>query len=95
MLRYLCDRCGKELNNHAGRYMLKAELFAAKTLIVFTEKDRHRDFRREITELIRQMESMNPDELCDDVYATYQFDLCKPCRDKVYQQFKNLLPLAP
>jgi hypothetical protein len=93
MLVYVCDRCGEEIKNDASRYTLKTELFAAKTPIVFTEKDRTRNFRKEIEDLIRQMETMNPDELCDEVYITYQFDLCKPCRDKMYRQFKGSLPL--
>ena len=94
MLIYLCDRCAQEIKNGVGRYTLNAELFAAKTPIVFTEQDRNRNFRKEIDELIHQMESMNPDELCDEVYVTYQFDLCKPCRDKIYRGFKSSLPLS-
>jgi|WetSurMetagenome_2_1015567.scaffolds.fasta_scaffold1539370_1 hypothetical protein len=94
MLRYTCDRCGQEITGKTGRYSLNAQLFAAKTPIVFTEKDRHRNFRQEIADLIQQMEHMNPDELNDDVYISYQFDLCKQCRDKLYQEYKRLLPLS-
>ncbi|MFB3895743.1 MAG: hypothetical protein ACE14V_05515 [bacterium] len=94
MLIYLCDRCGREIPNDTGRYTLKSELFASKTPIVYTEKDRNRNYRKEIAELIQQMEHMNPDELNDEVYVSYQFDLCKPCRDQLYQEYKRLLPLS-
>jgi len=94
MLVYVCDRCGQEIKNAGTRYTFKAELYAAKTPVVFTEEDRHRNFRKEIEELIQQMETMNPDELNDEVYINYQFDLCKPCRDLLYQQFKGSRPLS-
>lgn len=94
MLVYLCDRCGQEIKNAGARYTFKAELYAAKTPVVFTEEDRHRNFRQEIEDLIQQMESMNPDELNDDVYVNYQFDLCKSCRDTIYQKYKESQPLS-
>ncbi|MCX7918265.1 MAG: hypothetical protein N3A72_01400 [bacterium] len=94
MLIYLCDSCGEEIKQSGTRYTFKAELYAAKTPVVFTEEDRHRDFRKEIEQLIQQMETMNPEELNDEVYIHYQFDLCKSCRDKLYQRFKSAQPLS-
>lgn len=93
MIQYFCDKCGMEICQPSTRYTLNLELFAARENLFFTEADLKKDHRAEMDELIRQMEKMDSDELNDEVYVKYEFDLCGSCRKQIYWQFQRELPL--
>ena len=38
--------------------------------------------------LIQEMQNMDPKQLEREVYARYEFDLCKVCRDQLLEQFE-------
>ena len=82
-----------EIRQPATRYSLKMELFAARENLYFTEADLKKDHRAEMDALIRRMEQMDSDELNDEVYVKYEFDLCGLCRKQIYGQFQERLPL--
>ena len=93
MIQYLCDSCGKEIRQIHARFTLKMELFAARDNLYFTEADLQKDLRAELEKLIRQMEQMDPDQLTDEVYVRYEFDVCSECRKQLYKQLQQRLPL--
>ena len=93
MIQYLCDRCGQEIPQTQTRFSLKMELFASKENLYFSESDLQKDLRAEMNELIRQMEQMDSEQLNDEVYVKYEFDVCGSCRKQLYFQFRQRLPL--
>jgi len=83
MLHYSCDLCGKELLvNEDVRYVAKIEVYAAYDPLEITEEDLEKDHLEEISKLIKQMEHMDPQELEDQVYKCFRFDLCPDCHKK-------------
>ena len=93
MIQYLCDRCGMEIPQTQTRFSLKMELFASQENLYFSESDLQKDLRAEMDELIRQMEQMDPEQLNDEVYVRYEFDVCGSCRKQLYSQLRQRLPL--
>ena len=83
MLHYSCDLCGKELLVEEDlRYVAKIEVYAAYDPLEITEEDLEEDHMEEISELIKQMDSMDEQELEDQVYKSFRFDLCPECHKK-------------
>ncbi len=72
------------------RYVAKIEVFAAYDPLEITFEDLTRDHTREIHDLLRQCAGMTEEELMQDVYVRFEFDLCRRCQ-RAY--LKN--PLAP
>ena len=83
MLHYSCDLCGKELLVEEDlRYVAKIEVFAAYDPLEITEEDLEEDHMEEISQLIKQMDDMDDQELEDQVYKSFRFDLCPECHKK-------------
>ena len=90
MIRYKCDICGKELAaTGTGRYIVQVEVYAAESPIEFTEQDLGRDTRAEMRDLIDQLSRANPDDIEDQTYRRFRFDLCAACQR---DYLKNPLP---
>jgi len=58
---------------------VKVEVFAVADPLTITEEDLKRDHRAEIARLLDQLEKMDPDEIEDQVYRSFRFDLCPQC----------------
>ncbi len=83
MLHYSCDMCGKKLLVQEDvRYVVKIEAYAAADPLEITEEDLEKDHLEEISKLIKQLEQMDPQELEDQVYKSFRFDLCPECHRK-------------
>ena len=83
MLHFSCDLCGKELLVEEDlRYVAKIEVYAAYDPLEITEEDLEEDHMEEIGELIKQLENMDEQELEDQVYKSFRFDLCPDCHKK-------------
>ena len=93
MIQYVCDRCGQKILPPQPRFTLKVELYAAKEDLYFTEADFKKDLRAEMDALIKQMEKMDAEQLTDEVYTRYEFDVCAHCRKRIYTQLRRQLPL--
>jgi hypothetical protein len=79
----VCDMCGKELlTDEDTRYVVKIQVYAAYDPMELTADDVARDRSNELAELLRQLESMNADELEDQVARCFEFDLCPACQKK-------------
>ncbi len=80
MIRYKCDICGRSLEaNDPARYIVRVEAFAAAGPLEITEADLKRDHKAEIKRLIDQLKQTSPDEVEDQVYRAFRFDLCGGC----------------
>ena len=91
MIKYLCDRCSALIEDSRARFSLRVELFAAYDgLEIRSDEDLHnRDIRAEIEQLLDQIKDSDPARLTREVYARYDFDLCKTCRDHWLQQLED------
>jgi hypothetical protein len=76
-----CDRCGQELlHGSEVRYEVKIEIKAAYDPLNVTDQDLAKDFPKEIAEVLRQLEGLSVAEAQDQVYRSFEFDLCPACQ---------------
>ena len=81
MAGFCCDLCGKPLLVDSDvRYVVKIEVFAAYDPMELTVEDLKRDRLKEIRELVRRLSEMEPQELEDQVYKSFTFDMCPECQ---------------
>ncbi|HOL19095.1 MAG TPA: hypothetical protein PLT82_03035 [Candidatus Hydrogenedens sp.] len=83
MKYYKCDGCGKILKQDELRYRIKIEGMAIYEQNEIHLADLIRDHQDEISDLIKKMENMSPDELEEQIYKNFEFDLCPACY-KIY-----------
>ena len=69
----LCDRCGQR-----GRH--RQIPFAAYDPLNVDFEDTTRDHTNEIKEILKRCEDLTEEELMQDVYVDFQFDLCRACQ---------------
>ena len=80
MIRYECDRCGCKLDDRlANRFIVRIEAYAADGAVDLSRLDPQRDHREEIADIIRGLESADPDAIEDQTYRCLRFDLCPGC----------------
>ena len=80
MIRYRCDGCGRDLNpDGSNHYIVKVEAFAAAGKLEFTREEIERDHAGEMSRLIANLERQSPDDIEDQVYRAYRYDLCPEC----------------
>ena len=91
MIKYLCDRCSALIEHPRARFAMRLELFAAYDgLEIRSAEDlEKRNLKAEIQQLLDEMKEMDPSQLERDVYARYEFDLCKKCRDHWLEQLEG------
>lgn len=83
MIRFECDKCGVSLQaNDAQRYIVKMEIFAAAGHVdLDTESSNNTE--SQLQDVLDQLASADPDEVEDQTYRCFRFDLCNSCRKKV------------
>lgn len=80
MITHFCDRCGMPILKGETRYVLRMEMFAAADQpIEISIDDLFKDHFAEINRLIEEASNMTEEELMQDVYVEYKFDLCRRC----------------
>ena len=86
MMKLACDLCGKTLLlDEDVRYVVNIEVFAAYDPMELTAEDLKKDFRKELRELVKRMEKMDPEKAQDSVYRQFRFDLCPACQRKYFK----------
>jgi hypothetical protein len=86
MIRYRCDGCGKDLpRDGSEHYIVKMEAFAAVGKLEFTEEELQRCHESEIRRTIDQLNRQTPDEIEDQVYRRFRFDLCPACHRRLLE----------
>lgn len=91
MIRYVCDHCSAMVEETRVRYTFRVEFFAAYDGLEIAPGDLKpdRNIRGEIEELLRQLESEDPEKLMDEVYFKVELDLCPKCRKQLYGEMKG------
>ncbi len=82
MVYYTCDACGKSLLKNDLRYKVKIEVLAVYEKNEIHLKDLIQNHYVEIEKLIKEMESITPEELESQIYKRFEFDLCPSCHKK-------------
>ncbi len=80
MIRYECDRCGQSLGaNDPQRYIVKLEVYAAAGHVELTEEELA-DPQGELSKVMDSLAQADPDEVEDQTYRSFRFDVCNTCR---------------
>jgi hypothetical protein len=80
VIRYRCDGCQADLQRDgSNHFIVKIEAYAAAGKLEFTEEDLRRDHRAEMETVIRDLARVSPDEIEDQVYRAFRYDLCPRC----------------
>ncbi|HON07153.1 MAG TPA: hypothetical protein PLW02_03520 [Verrucomicrobiota bacterium] len=90
-ITHFCDRCGKPIYKGEARYVVNMKVYAAADQpFEISGEDLLMDHIAEIERLIEEAASMTEEELMQDVYVEYKFDLCRQCQRALVSQ-----PLPP
>jgi len=80
MITHLCDRCGRPIESEDTRYIARIQVAAAADPIEISAEDLLQDHTGEIDRLLKQCAGMTEEELMQDVFVEFQFDLCRRCQ---------------
>jgi len=87
MIRFCCDGCGKMMQaNDADRHIVRIEAFAAAEGLAISKEQLKSDHRAQIRQIIGQLEKADPDQVEDQVYRSFRFDLCTNCHQRYLRQ---------
>ena len=80
MIRFECDRCGTSLSaNDARRFIVRIEAYAAAGPVDLSADLLETDQSESIRRIIEQLNVADPDEVEDQTYRGFRFDLCTEC----------------
>jgi len=83
-----CDNCGRTVPKDETIYEIKIELYAKAEELEIDEEDLQEDHMAEIEAIIEALEDMDVEEVTDQVYECYKFDLCPQCRENFHSKLK-------
>ena len=76
-----CDFCGRIIPEGQLKYVVSIEVFAPYEILEINEEDLLKeDFESEIRACLKQMRTMDPEDLEPDVYKSFHFTVCRPCQ---------------
>ncbi len=80
MIRYECDKCGRRMSAaDAQRFIVKMEIFAATGHVDLDAATDEADSDA-LARVIESLRRADPDEIEDQTYRAFRFDVCDPCR---------------
>lgn len=80
MIRYICDRCQRELDPNTDiRYVVKMEVAAALDPQEVSPEEDDRDYLDEIQHYLEHLHHIDAQEVSEEVYREFRFDLCSEC----------------
>jgi hypothetical protein len=86
MIRYECDKCGERMvANDPKRFIVRLEVYAAAGPVEL-ELDRNHDVASELTAVLNSLRAADADELEDQTYRAFRFDVCDACRRTLLAQ---------
>ena len=86
MIRYECDKCGASMRaNDAQRYIVKIEVYAAAVHMDLS-RDLAKDGPSELESVMKELAAANPDDIEDQTYRSFRFDVCDRCRKDLLVQ---------
>src|SRR5262249_34290215 len=75
------DLCGKECEaEEEVRNEVRSEVKAAYDHLCLGAEDLNKDYRAEISKVLRQLEGLSTPEAQDQVFRAFDFDLCAACQ---------------
>jgi hypothetical protein len=80
MITYHCDGCGKDIPLKALRYTVTIDVKAAYDKKEISLAELVQDHKKEILDLIEQLESKSADEVESSVFKRFKLDLCPSCQ---------------
>lgn len=81
MDRLTCDRCDEGLYHDIDvRYEVRIEVKSGYDVMELTGDDLAGDASEEMRRLIERAGRMSAEELADQVYKLFEFDLCATCQ---------------
>jgi len=83
-----CDNCGKRVPPGVILYEIRIDIYAKGGPVEIEQEDMEKDHINEMQRLIAQMEHMDAEELTDQVWESYRFDLCSDCRKEFHANLK-------
>jgi len=87
MIRYRCDGCGVDLaRDGSNHFIVKIDAFAAAGKLEFKAEDLERDHAAEIRRTLETLKRQSADEIEDQVYRHFRFDLCPACHRRFLVQ---------
>jgi len=87
MIKYRCDGCQRDLRRDGSdHFVLKIETFAAAGALEFSKEDLEKDHRAEMQSIMRDLARSTPDDIEDQVYRSFRFDLCPTCHRHYLKQ---------
>jgi hypothetical protein len=82
MIHFTCDLCGRTLlADEDTRYVVKIEIYAAYDPMEISQEDLEEDRDEEIRDLLAEMQDLDAEDLENQVYKTFRYDLCPACHE--------------
>ncbi len=86
MIRYECDKCGVAIGaNDPQRFIVRFEVYAAAGHVdldaVTSGHPRHG-----LEEVVKELARADPDEIEDQTYRSFRFDVCDACRRELLKR---------
>ena len=80
MIHYKCDKCGAAMTANDGRrFIVRIEVYAAAGHVDLAA-DETSSNQRQLDAVLKQLTAADPDEVEDQTYRSFRFDLCDACR---------------
>jgi hypothetical protein len=94
VIHFTCDLCAKELVASDRRFVVRIESHAAVDPVALTESDLDQDRLDEVGEMLRDMETGIGDEESAPARASFRFDLCPECHNRLLRDplGKDVMP---
>jgi hypothetical protein len=80
MITHLCDRCGRPIESEDTRYIARIQVLAAADPLEISAEELQEDAGDEMDRLLKQCAEMTEEELMQDVFVEFRFDLCRRCQ---------------
>ena len=78
-----CDKCGVSMAaNDSRRFIVKLEVYAADGPVDLGSEEPV-EAGQKLAEVLEQLSKADPDEIEDQTYRSFRFDLCDTCRRKL------------
>jgi len=83
-----CDNCGRAVPRGETLYEIRIDIYAKGGPLEIDPVELEKDHQAEMQKLLSEMETMDPEELTDEVWESYRFDLCRQCREDFHSKLK-------
>ena len=94
-IKYICDLCGSLIEIGRPRFILQGRLYCAYDGGHFDESvlQPGQSLQEEMEKIFKIVEKKSAKELNDEVHYSFSLDLCRSCRDRIYEILEKKKPL--